>query len=513
MIARKFIVAIVASISALLFVAVPAQAVQAKNVAVSKVNADSAMLVVKADVAANVMVDYGSAPGVYTTTKNSSGMVRHEVLIDALAPYATIYYRVVVSDSANPGNSVTLPERSFKTAKSTGQPFSFGVAGDNRPATNTTVQPAVFGTIMGQMAGENLDLALHVGDIIYGSSTDTLAQNVAKYDGFFAVTAQLTSSVPLYAAIGNHEYINAANSRAGYEQEFTLPTNNGADAASYGEHYYSFDNGDTHFIMLSSEIPGQAGLITGNQKSWLEQDLASTTKTWIVVGFHRVMFSGTHTSDPWINTSNTTGQLNKAELHALFRDYGVDVVFVGHDHFYLHHIEDGVHYVTTGGAGSPLYNIPALGTGDIYASKSYHHVKVDETASQLIVTAINSSGSTLETFTVTPGEPDLSLTLGNIYWASYADYLVRKLSVDYSVANNGSGDAANVQLVYLAASNAVLPLNTVPVAVGRLGNGRSASVTISYTVPAAVSVFVTKAYVTCVDESGTLLSFPVPAPL
>ena len=128
------------------------------------------------------------------------------------------------------------------------------------------------------MSAENLDLALDVGDIIYGWGTDTLAQNEAKYDGFFATTASLTASVPLYMTAGNHESISSANSRAGYKREFTLPVNNGADAASNGELYYSFDNGDTHFIALATEIPGQEGLITGNQNLWLQQDLAANTQ-------------------------------------------------------------------------------------------------------------------------------------------------------------------------------------------------------------------------------------------
>lgn len=489
-----------------------AQAIQTKNVAVSKVGTASAVLVLKADVTSDVVVDYGTAPGAYTVTKTGSGAVRHEITLDGLLPSTTVYYRVTMSESGNPANSSTLPEKSFKTTLAAGLPFSYGVIGDNRPGSNTTTQPAAFYTNMSQMSAEGLDLALHVGDIVYGVPTDTLSQSVAKYDGLFAASMQLTASVPMYVTAGNHEYIQYANSRAGFEQEFTMPVNNGADAATYGEEYYSFDHGDTHFIMLTTELPvaGQSHIIAGNQKAWLEQDLASTTKTWIVVSFHRPLFSGRHTGDAWNILSNTTAQQNKAELHALFRDYGVDVVFAGHDHFYLHHLEDGVHYVITGGGGSPLASTPSLGAGDVFGASGYHHVKVDETSSQLTVRAINTSGATLETFTVTPGEPDLSLTLGDVYWTSFANYLMRKLSVDYAITNNGSGDAANIQLVYLAASSGVLPLNTVPVTVGRLGNGQTTSVTISYDVPPSVSAFAATAYATCTSESGSLLSFPAP---
>lgn len=499
--------------AAIFFLSVsPALSLQTRNVAVSKVGATSAVLVVKADTDADVRVDYGADPGVYTLSKTGNGLQRHEILLDGFGPAAVVYYQVTITDSANPANIIILPEKNFKTAKAAGLPFSYAVVGDNRPGSNTTVQPAVFSTIMGQMAGEGLDLALHVGDIIYGVGSDTLAQNVARYDGLFAATTQLTVLAPLYAVAGNHERINYANSRAGFEQEFTLPVNNGADAATYGEEYYSFDHGDTHFIMLCTEIPGQEGLITGNQKLWLEQDLAATDKTWIVAGFHRPLFSGIHTGDPWVNTGNTTGQQNKAELHALFRDYGVDVVFAGHDHFYLHHLEDGVHYVITGGAGSPLYGNPPLGSGDIYATSTYHHVKVDETATSLTVSAISSAGATLETFTLTPEPPELTLATDAIYWASYADYLYRRLSVDFTLTNSGMGDAGDLQMVYLVATNGVLPATGVPVSLGRLGNGQSTSTTITYMVPPAVVTFLTKVYVTCRGEDGTTYELPGPAP-
>jgi len=169
----------------------PAFGVQPKNIAVSKVTPSSAVLVVKADVSADVRVDYGSSSGVYTVSKNSLGLTRHEVLLDVPVPSSTIYYSVTITDSATPAVSVTVPEKSCHTARFAGQPFSFGAAGDNRPWSNTTVQPAVWGTIVGQMAAENPDLALNVGDIIYGTPTDTSTQNIAKYDGYFSITSTL----------------------------------------------------------------------------------------------------------------------------------------------------------------------------------------------------------------------------------------------------------------------------------------------------------------------------------
>ncbi|MFA6002152.1 MAG: metallophosphoesterase, partial [Thermoleophilia bacterium] len=381
-------------LSVLLLWAAPAYGVQARNVAVSNVVSGSAVLVVKSDVTADVSVDYGSSSGIYTLAKTSNGRVRHEIILDTMAPGSTVYYRVTITDSTNPAASTILPEKSFHLARGAGEPFSFSVGGDNRPWTDTTVQPAVWTTIVQQMASENLDLSLNVGDMIYGTFYDSMAQNIAKYDGFFSVTSPLTASVPMYTAVGNHESIATASNRAGYEQEFTLPVNNGADAATYGEEYYSFVNGDTRFISLCTELPGQEGMITGNQLAWLQQVLAANTSKWAVVFMHRPLFAGVHTTDPWMNTGNIAGQQNRWELHNLFRQYGVDVVFEGHEHYYHHHVEDGVQYVITGGGGSPLMIQPAPQTGDIFSWSGYEHVKVDETSASLKVSAIDSTGVT-----------------------------------------------------------------------------------------------------------------------
>jgi predicted phosphodiesterase len=486
----------------MLAVAGPALGVTTRNVAVSKVTGTSAVLVVKSDVTSNVIVEYGQVSGIYTATAAGNGAARHELSLVGLSPSSTVYYRVTIIDAAAPSTSVTLPEKSFHTARAPGEGFSFAVAGDNRPAGDTTVQPAIWGTIVAQMTAENVDLALDVGDIIYGTGSDTLAQNAAKYEGLFAVTTGLTYSTPYYVAAGNHERLNYANSRAGYEQEFTFPVNNGTDGATYGEHYYSFDNGDTHFIALSTEIPGQEGMITGNQKTWLQADLAATDKPWIIVFMHRPLFSGAHTGDPWVNTGNLAGQQNKADIHALLLQYGVDIVFEGHDHYYLRHEQDGIQYVVTGGGGAPISGTPALGPGDVFAAGSYEHVKVDETATSLAVSVIDNTGATLESFSLTVPDLWMSLSPGNPYWGSYADYQARALSVEYTIANNGSGDAFDFQLLSFGATNQVEPLTATPISMGTLAAGSATNLQVTYRIPLGILSFMATSRASCTDDRG-----------
>jgi predicted phosphodiesterase len=54
---------------------------------------------------------------------------------------------------------------------------------------------------------------------------------------------------------------------------------------------------------------------------------------------------------------------NAEELHQLFVQSNVDVVFTGHEHQFLFHQRDGIAYVISGGGGAPLYH---EGGGDFY---------------------------------------------------------------------------------------------------------------------------------------------------
>lgn len=493
----------------------PAFAQQVKNVAVSRVEPGQAILVVKTDIASDITVDYGVASGVYTMVATSTGQQRHEVILTGLPPGARIFYRVTIADSANPASSQVYPEKSFSAFKPAGQPFRFVVAGDNRPDASSPILPtAAWMAIIPQMAGENPDLALHVGDIIHAQGTDTAAVNEEKYDAYFNVTSELTWTAPYYMAPGNHERLFDAVGMAGYKREFTLPENNGPDAATAGELYYSFDYGDTHFIILSTELPGQYGLVTGNQKLWLEGDLAANSKPWTIAVFHQPLYGqsgvASHAGDPWVNLLNATGQQNRADIISLFELNGVDLVFTGHDHYYRRHQENGIQYVVTAGGGAPLYNLPAPVPGDMFAARAFHHVKVDETGASLAVSVIDTTGTELESFTI--GKPVLGLATTGIYWNSFADFTARELSVDYSLDNSGQGDALNVQLTHSVATNGVFPVAPLPFTVGDLDVGQSGSLTMKYLVPFGVSFFRTSSFAVCDGLDGIHYLFPGPPP-
>lgn len=103
--------------------------------------------------------------------------------------------------------------------------------------------------------------------------------------------------------------------------------------------YYSFEYGQVHFISIDTEVdfpqspegPGtrlSSGPF-GDQLTWLEADLkkavANRAKVpWIIVGGHRPYYS---------SCGDITGSV-QAAFEPLFLQYQVDVVFLGHIHWY-----------------------------------------------------------------------------------------------------------------------------------------------------------------------------------
>ncbi len=210
-----------------------------------------------------------------------------------------------------------------------------------------------------RLAVEAPPFLLFAGDVTYPSGADQ------EYDdGYFRPYGELLSRMPVYIAVGNHDYGNYRLLRgAGAEwirDNFflihRLPRQH--PPASSGRTYYSFDRGPAHFVVLDSNrvLPVAAAppLHPGSpQWRWLEEDLAGSKALWKFVLMHVPVYSsGQHRSMDAL----------ARWLAPLFERHGVDVVFQGHDHDYERTFpivggrrsEKGPVYVTAGIGGAPL---------------------------------------------------------------------------------------------------------------------------------------------------------------
>ena len=134
--------------------------------------------------------------------------------------------------------------------------------------------------------------------------------------------ALLDAQIPFYAALGNHDDPN--------QRFYKLFNMN-------GERFYTFKKQSVRFFALDSNYMDR------DQFAWLKRELENSGSDWKIPFFHHPLYSsgGTHGSEVDL----------RQQIEPLFLQYGVSVVFAGHEHFYERiKPQKGIQYFTTGGA-------------------------------------------------------------------------------------------------------------------------------------------------------------------
>jgi hypothetical protein len=107
-----------------------------------------------------------------------------------------------------------------------------------------------------------------------------------------------------------------------------------------GKPYYSFDYKGMHFVVLDVSRWESSGQLPSDQLNWLATDLAAAQKArYTFVFFHKPFWTA------------TVAEGKPDTLHSLFKTYGVDAVFNGHNHYYFSATYDGIKYTAVGSAG------------------------------------------------------------------------------------------------------------------------------------------------------------------
>ncbi|MFQ6099563.1 MAG: metallophosphoesterase family protein [Armatimonadota bacterium] len=223
--------------------------------------------------------------------------------------------------------------------------FTFAVFGDCSPDSPNAAPPDIFRQICKEMGLLAPDFVVGLGDYVYGSPNVPVLRR--QFDALFTAMspAQQIRRVPFAFAPG------AQDIRGLYQAENYF-------RQTFGELYYSFDRETSHFIILDSEIVQQEGRIAGEQLAWLKRDLADNADADLTFVFvHRPLF-------PVVRHIGSALDVNEAardQLHRLFVEAGVDCVFSGQEHLFDHRERDGLTYIISGGAGSPLHAFEAEG--------------------------------------------------------------------------------------------------------------------------------------------------------
>jgi len=332
---------------------------------------------------------------VVTSTENVyDGKYWHVATLSGLQAGRTYHYRILQDGlDVTPWSDVT-----FHTAPAVETThFIFAVLGDSRPAATGSGSPSPGARAVAQvLQGQDVAFALQTGDLlgrggVCTGATSAWNQYVGAYLNLYRATL---GRVPLYPTLGNHDLNGGSCGYQAYRDIFVLPGN----APQGRETYYSFDWASAHCVALDTNADISRG---SAQYAWLEHDLQSTQQAWKFVFFHHPAYSsGEHGSTPEVRDN----------LVPLFETYGVDAVFVGHDHHYERTCPilrdacsttaaEGVVYYVTGGAGAPLYNVGS-NWFTAYSDSRNHLIRVEVDGNRAQIDAIGTDGQVFDQYTL-----------------------------------------------------------------------------------------------------------------
>lgn len=257
----------------------------------------------------------------------------HEVRLTGLMPLSRYYYRVGSSEN------VSSKIESFTTAASVGNetPVRFWVTGDQgyRGPIQTDVKDSAWRWLKNNVRSNRglIDFWVTTGDNAYRSGSNEEFQ-----ENFFQPYADVLASHVVWPAYGNHDA-----RRWAFFDIFSLPTNaESGGTASHTEHYYSFDYGQLHVVMLDTQSSNLSA--DGQMANWLQTDLKATQQPWRIVVMHHPSYTkGSHDSDRFDDSGARMFDVRENILPLLER-LGVDMVITGHSHMYERSHAIACHY-------------------------------------------------------------------------------------------------------------------------------------------------------------------------
>jgi hypothetical protein len=246
-----------------------------------------------------------------SSAEMSGSRTDHELTFSGLSPYTAYFYSVGSSTDVLASGS----EFRFVTAPIGGKPIRIWAIGDS--GTPGSGVASVRNAYTNYTGSRYTDVWLMLGDNAYGASTDD------QFDqAVFGMFPEMFRQTVLWPERGNDDFF------FGYYDAFTLPQNSEAGGVASGnEYYFSFDQGNIHFVGLDST--GDVST-NGAMYRWLERDLNVNSNQWLIAYWHHPPYSrGSHNSD--IDPTQIAMRTNFVQL---LERHGVDLVLCGHSHSY-----------------------------------------------------------------------------------------------------------------------------------------------------------------------------------
>jgi N-acetylneuraminic acid mutarotase/predicted phosphodiesterase len=340
----------------------------------------------------------GTSSGVYTLLTELGDVLFYTDT--TVTPDITHYYVVAavtsvgVSDYSNEASG-SIPA----TIPPDDEVFTFIAYGDTRSSDDTAVS-SLHRTIVSAYLQYDPELIIHTGDLVNHGGE---AYQWPLFEA--SISAVRQADIPFYSVVGNHEWytdVYGVNDEDYSTYLDYVDFSDVVDTPGETELYYSFDWQGIHFIVLNTveEWDDDEYTCPTAQMDWLMDDLAGNYEL-IVVSFHNPMYSvRANRPDRWAQ-----GESLRDTFHDIFIEYGVDIVFNGHDHQYYRTVRDDIYYVVTGGGGAPLYDIDTENTvwqtGDVGFS-DYHFCvcSINNATNELEIEVVKLDETIADTFSL-----------------------------------------------------------------------------------------------------------------
>ncbi|MCY2988633.1 MAG: metallophosphoesterase [Planctomycetota bacterium] len=410
--------------------------------------------------------------------------------LTALQPDTQYYYRVYYQVASQSGFDAG-PEQSFHTQRAVGEPFAFDVQADIHHSDPDSNSLPVYQATAANIAADDADFLMDLGDTFmtekYGVSTESgiwSAVQSTRTDNF----SMLGGSTPVLMVTGNHE------SQLGWLTDDTQPSENvavwetqarqnyfpsvipgdfysGATAvdpyvSEPRDSYYAFTWGNAQFLVLdpfwytdpkpAATLDPWGWTLGDAQYHWLAQTLQASTSQFKFVFIHHLVggsldeiarggvehapffeWGGQNEDGTWGFDTHRPGW--DMPIQNLLLNYGVDVVFHGHDHLFVKQNLDAnsdgatdLVYLECPQPASPIYDntSTAAGYGYVnYASDAAGNSGLQGDSGHIRVT-VTSTAATIDYVRAYAAENRLSQRVNG------------SVSYSFSIANRAPTDVS-----------------------------------------------------------------------
>lgn len=263
--------------------------------------------------------------------------------------------------------------------------FTFAILGDTQrfnPGSNGNFQSAIR-----QIVKLNPDKIFAVGDLLGSCDGDSKCEK--NYANWKNIVGSLMSKT--YAVQGNHDRTSKDKTDSTWRSSFNFP-NNGP--SGFSEQVYSLDFENSHFVFLDSDKP-EEHLVNGEQRAWLEKDLAANKKENVFVFFHEPAY-------PVSSKMTESLDVEPAERNALWQileKHNVTAVFNGHEHIVSRRKIGKVYQFVFGNTDSFDHDLPKAGIAEYSNQGQGRFGLVKVNGKEITVETRGPSGVLLNTFT------------------------------------------------------------------------------------------------------------------